>query len=76
MPEYYEIKIKGYLDPRWEDWFSGLTLTHLENNETLLSGQLPDQAALHGMLERIRDLNLSLISVNCSGPFTPNSDPE
>jgi len=68
MPEYYEIKIKGQLDQRWSDWFGGLTLTHLKENETLLSGPLPDQAALHGLLERIRDLNLTLISVTCSPP--------
>jgi hypothetical protein len=66
MPDYYEIKIKGYLDLRWSDWFTGLHFTHLEGDETLLSGQLADQAALHGVLERIRDLNLKLISVNCS----------
>ena len=65
MPEYYEIKIKGHLDPHWSEWFAGLKLTHLVGNETLLSGPLPDQAALHGLLERIRDLNLTLISVNC-----------
>ena len=68
MPEHFEIKIKGHLDQCWSEWFSGLTLTHLEGNETLLSGMLPDQAALHGLLERIRDLNLTLISVSCSGP--------
>ncbi len=76
MPEYYEVKVKGHLDSRWSDWFAGLKLTHLEGNETLLSGLLPDQSALHGLLERIRDLNLTLISVNCGGPPSLKSDQE
>ena len=76
MPEYYEIKIKGHLDPCWSDWFGGLNVTHLEGGETLLSGQLPDQAALHGLLERIRDLNLTLISVTCGGPSIQDSEKE
>ncbi len=63
MPEYYEIKIKGHLDPRWSEWFAGLQLTHLESDLTLLSGSLADQAALHGLLEHIRDFNLTLVSV-------------
>jgi hypothetical protein len=67
MPEYYEIVVRGHLDPRWADWFEGMKLTHLEGNETLFAGPLPDQAALHGLLERIRDLNLKLISVNSGG---------
>jgi hypothetical protein len=65
MAEYCEIIIKGRLDPSWSEWFMGLHLTHLEGDETLLSGPLPDQAALHGLLERIRDFNLTLISVSC-----------
>jgi hypothetical protein len=68
VPEYYEIKIKGHLDAYWSDWFAGLELAHLEGDETLLSGSLPDQAALHGLLERVRDLNLTLISVTRGSP--------
>ena len=70
MPEYYEIKIKGCLDPGWSDCFAGLDLTHLEEGETLPSG------SLHGPLERIRDLNLTLISVNSGRPSSQDSDKE
>ena len=76
MPEYYEIRVRGHLDPRWSDWFAGLTLAHLEGNVSLLSGSLPDQAALHGLLERVRDLNLTLISVTRGGPSSQYSDKE
>jgi hypothetical protein len=76
MPEYYEIKIRGHLDERWSEWFAGLKLTRLEEDVTLLSGMLPDQAVLHGLLERIRDLNLTLISVTSGGPPAPISDKE
>ena len=64
MPEHYEIVVAGHLDARWSDWFAGCRLTHLEGSETRLSGPLPDQAALHGLLERVRDLNLTLVSVS------------
>jgi hypothetical protein len=70
MPEYYEIKIKGHLDQRWSEWFADLKLTPLDGDVTLLAGPLPDQPALHGLLERIRDLNLTLISVTCGTPST------
>lgn len=68
MPEYYEIKIEGYVNPPWSDWFAGLELTQLDKNVTLLSGPLADQAALYGVLRRIRDLNLTLISVTSKPP--------
>lgn len=63
MPESYDIIVKGHLDDTWAQYFPGLTLNHLENGQTLLSGSLPDQSALHGVLERIRDLNLVLESL-------------
>jgi len=56
MPEHYEINVKGHLDQHWSEWFTGLKLTHLEGDEAGLCGPLPDKAALHGLLERIRDL--------------------
>lgn len=68
MQNYYEIKIKGCLDPGWKDWFAGLELTHLEGDTTLLSGALPDQSALHGIIKRVRDLNLTLVSVTTVTP--------
>lgn len=74
MPEYYEIKVKGQLDQRWSEWFADLKLTYLEEDETLLSGLLPDQAAIYGLLERMRDLNLTLLSVNCGTPSTQDTD--
>ena len=66
MTEYYEIKIKGHMDQHWSDWFAGLKLTYPNEEMTMLSGPLPDQAALHGLLERVRDLNLILVSVSSS----------
>lgn len=55
--------MKGHLDPRWSDWFDGLRITNEPNGEALLSGYIADQAALHSVLAKVRDLNLQLISV-------------
>jgi hypothetical protein len=60
---FYEIKIEGHLDSHWSEWFDGLALTHEERGETVLSGPVPDQAALHGLLNKIRDLGLPLLAV-------------
>jgi hypothetical protein len=62
--EVYEIRLQGRLDRRWFDWFDAFSVENLPTGEVVLRGRLVDQAALHGVLERIRDLNLKLISVN------------
>jgi hypothetical protein len=62
-PVCYEIIVKGHLDGRWARQFAGLTMTALPGEQTLLAGPLPDQPALHGVLARIRDLGLTLVSV-------------
>ena len=62
-PGRYEIRVRGHLDGRWADWFEGLTFTHESDGTTLLEGPLIDQAALHGVLNKIRDLGLPMISV-------------
>jgi hypothetical protein len=60
----YQIRIKGHLGPQWMEWFDGLTITLEENGDTLLSGPVTDQAALHGILKKVRDLGMPLLSVN------------
>ena len=60
----YEIRLKGHLNARWADWFDGLTLTQERDGTTVLSGSVVDQAALHGLLGKVRDLGLPLIAVN------------
>lgn len=73
---YYEIKVQGELDPQRSKWFEGMTLTHIENGEsglacTLIAGWVSDQPALYGLLTKLRDLNLTLISVRRSLPGLP-----
>ena len=70
--EHYVIRVKGHLDPRWSEWFEGMSVTQTESGETVLSGPVLDQSALHGLLARIRDLNLTLISVTRVEPKHPN----
>jgi hypothetical protein len=64
QPIIYQIRLKGQLGRQWTDWFDGLTITLDEGGETLLTGPLADQAALHGLLKKVRDLGLTLISLN------------
>jgi hypothetical protein len=62
-PGQYEIRLKGHLDDRWFDWFEGLSLTHASDGTTILAGRVVDQAALYGVLRKVRDLGLPLVSV-------------
>jgi hypothetical protein len=64
QPIVYQIRIKGHLGHQWTDWFEGLTITLKEDGETLLTGPVIDQAALHGLLKKVRDLGMPLLSVN------------
>jgi hypothetical protein len=64
QPMVYQIRIKGHLGREWTDWFEGLTITLEDNGDTLLTGLVIDQAALHGLLKKVRDLGLTLVSVN------------
>lgn len=64
QPTVYEIRIKGHLGSQWQEWFEDLTITPEEYGSTILTGPVVDQAALHGLIKRVRDLGVPLISVN------------
>ena len=63
QPDLYEIRLKGHLDARWTDWFEGLTLIHASDGTTILTVQVIDQPSLHGLLRKVRDVGLPLVSV-------------
>ena len=68
QPMVYQIRIEGHLSRQWTDWFEGLTITPEEDGDTLLTGAVIDQAALHGLLKKVRDLGMPLLSVNRVNP--------
>ena len=72
-PERYEIRLKGHLDSRWAAWFDGLSLSNENDGTTIIGGPVVDQAALHGLLQKVRDLGLPLVSVTQVGPGQPDA---
>ena len=72
-PPRYEIRLQGHLESRWAAWFDGLSLTYDGDGTTALRGPVVDQAALHGVLEKVRDLGLTLISVTPLDPERPRT---
>jgi hypothetical protein len=72
-PRRYEIRLKGHLDSRWSAWFDGLSITRCGNGTTIIHGSAADQAALHGLLQKARDLGLPLISVTFVEPGPPQA---
>ena len=69
---WYEIRLKGHLDSRWAAWFDGLSLTHDSDGTTVISGPVVDQAALHGLLQKVRDVGIPLVSVAQVDPDEPD----
>jgi len=72
FPKHYKIVVKGYLNEQWAHWFGGLSIGFTTSGETELSGQIADQAALYGVLNRLRDLGMTLILVTCIENGTDN----
>jgi hypothetical protein len=74
-PGRYEIRLKGHLDSRWSAWFDGLSLSNENDGTTIIGGPVADQAALHGLLQKVRDLGLPLVSVTQVQPDQPECRP-
>ena len=68
-----EIRVQGHLDKAWIEWFEGFSMSYLEGDQTLLSGEIRDQAALYGLIAKLRDLGAKLISVNFEGELSGTS---
>ena len=69
----YEIRVKGHLDGHWSEWFDGLAIANVEDGEAVLSGEIADQSALHGLLNKVRDLGLPLVAVRSAGTVGQDS---
>jgi hypothetical protein len=74
-PGWYEIRLQGHLDSRWAAWFDGLSLTNSSDGITIICGPVADQSALHGLLQKVRDLGLPLVSVTQVQPDQPECTP-
>jgi hypothetical protein len=75
MSDAYEIRIRGHLEPRWASWFDGLTLTQDPDGTTVIRGEVADQAALHGLIQKVRDIGLPLVSVTSTATPSKESRP-
>lgn len=71
-PGWYRIRVQGHLDARWSTWFDGMSLTREDDGTTVLRGRVDDQSALHGLIQRIRDLGLTLLEVTHEPPGAPS----
>ena len=71
----YEIRVRGHLDARWSAWFDGLSVTNESDGTTVISGPVVDQAALHGLLQKLRDVGMPLISITQVSPDLTSSEP-
>ena len=65
QPKVYQIRLQGHLDSQWSNWFDGMAISLAENGDTILTGSIADQAALFGVLRKVRDVGLPLLAVNC-----------